>query len=58
MQKTLINKNRHLMPFASLKLGVGQSCRSHSADEYVLKSEIIEGVDFYNKYIKILSEIL
>ena len=39
-----------LMPFASLKLGVGQSCRSHSADEYVLKSEIIEGVDFYNKY--------
>ena len=47
-----------LMPFASLKLGVGQSCRSHSAAEYVLKSEIIEGVDFYNKYIKILSEIL
>ena len=47
-----------LMPFPSLKLGVGQSCRSHSADEFVLESEIAEGVEFYNKYIKTLSEII
>ena len=43
------------MPFPSLKLGVGQSCRSHSADEYILESEIEEGVAFYHEYIKTLS---
>ena len=47
-----------LMPFPSLKLGVGQSFRSHSANEYVLKSEIAEGVDFYNQYINKLSDII
>lgn len=36
-----------LMPFPSVKLGVGESARSHSADEYVLLSEIRAGIDLY-----------
>lgn len=36
-----------LMPFASLKLGPGQSSRSHSADEYICVSEIAQAIDTY-----------
>jgi acetylornithine deacetylase len=39
----------------SLKLGPGQSLRSHTADEFIYIHEIEEGVDLY---IKILEEIL
>ncbi len=46
-----------LMPFPSLKLGVGQSSRSHSADEFILETEIVKGVKYYNDYIKTLSVI-
>ncbi len=40
-----------LMPFPSLKLGPGESSRSHSADEYIRLSEIENGI---NTYIKLL----
>ncbi|MBR5085342.1 MAG: M20 family metallo-hydrolase [Prevotella sp.] len=40
-----------LMPFPSLKLGPGESSRSHSADEYIFISEIDEAID---KYIQLL----
>lgn len=36
-----------LMPFPSLKLGPGQSNRSHTADEYICLSEIAEAVRTY-----------
>ncbi|MCL4134916.1 UNVERIFIED_CONTAM: hypothetical protein GTU68_061207 [Idotea baltica] len=36
-----------LMPFASVKLGPGDSARSHTADEYVFIKEIEDGVDIY-----------
>ncbi|MCR4765645.1 MAG: acetylornithine deacetylase, partial [Bacteroidaceae bacterium] len=36
-----------LMPFASFKLGPGQSSRSHSADEYICMSEIEKAIDCY-----------
>ena len=39
----------------SLKLGPGDSLRSHTADEYLLVSELREGIDLY---IKLLEEIL
>jgi len=39
----------------SLKLGPGQSLRSHTADEFIYLSEIEEGIDLY---IKILEEIV
>lgn len=38
--------------FPSLKIGPGESKRSHSADEYVLVSEIDEGIDTYIKIIE------
>ncbi|MDE6695896.1 MAG: M20/M25/M40 family metallo-hydrolase [Muribaculaceae bacterium] len=38
----------------SLKIGPGQSSRSHSADEYVCISEISEAIDTYIKLIKTL----
>ena len=36
-----------LMPFPSLKMGPGQSSRSHSADEFVDFREIQQAIDFY-----------
>ncbi|MDD4515900.1 M20 family metallo-hydrolase [Massilibacteroides sp.] len=36
-----------LMPFASVKIGPGQSSRSHTADEYIRPSEIREAIDTY-----------
>ena len=36
-----------LMPFPSLKLGPGESSRSHSADEYILVSEIADAIKCY-----------
>jgi acetylornithine deacetylase len=36
-----------LMPFPSLKLGPGESSRSHSADEYVCISEISDAITTY-----------
>lgn len=36
-----------LMSFPSLKLGPGQSARSHSADEYIKISEIAEAIETY-----------
>ncbi len=36
-----------LMPFPSLKIGPGDSARSHSADEYIGLGEIAEAIDIY-----------
>jgi acetylornithine deacetylase len=36
-----------LMPFHSLKLGPGDSNRSHSADEFIRISEIEQAIDTY-----------
>ena len=36
-----------LMPFPSLKLGPGESSRSHSADEYICISEIRNAIEIY-----------
>ncbi len=35
-----------------LKVGPGQSARSHQADEYVLEEEVIEGARFYEALIR------
>jgi len=39
--------DQSLMSFASLKMGPGKSSRSHTADEYILLSEIDEAIDLY-----------
>ena len=35
------------MPFPSLKLGPGESSRSHSADEFIRISEIRQAIELY-----------
>lgn len=44
-----------LLSCPSLKMGVGDSARSHTADEYVAVSEVEQGVD---QYIKMLEKLM
>ncbi len=39
--------NQALCPFPTLKIGPGESSRSHSADEFILLDEIEKGVEVY-----------
>ncbi|MDR3653286.1 MAG: M20 family metallo-hydrolase [Paludibacter sp.] len=39
--------DQSLMPFPSLKMGPGQSARSHTADEFILLDEIAEAIEIY-----------
>ena len=41
-----------LMPFASLKLGPGQSARSHSTNEYIKVSEIEHAIGLYLRLLE------
>lgn len=43
-----------LMPFTSMKMGPGESARSHSADEYICLSEMRSALD---TYIEVLSDV-
>ena len=43
--------NQTLCPFTTLKIGPGQSSRSHTADEYIVPSEIEEGLAIYCKLL-------
>ena len=47
--------DKALMPFPALKIGPGDSARSHSANEYIYVDEIKEGV---STYIRLLEKIL
>jgi len=47
--------DKALMPFPGLKIGPGDSARSHTADEYIFVDEIKEGIEFY---IKLLNQVL
>lgn len=44
-----------LLPIPSLKVGPGDSARSHSADEFIYLREIEEGVEFY---ISLLGKVI
>ena len=39
--------NQAVMPFTTLKLGPGDSARSHTADEYIQLSEIEQAMEIY-----------
>ncbi|MDP4264620.1 MAG: M20 family metallo-hydrolase [Bacteroidota bacterium] len=39
--------DKALMPFPALKIGPGDSARSHTADEYIFVAEIKEGIELY-----------
>lgn len=47
--------DKALMPFPALKMGPGDSARSHSADEFIYINEIKEGIDLY---IQLLNKVL
>lgn len=47
--------DKALMPFPALKMGPGDSARSHTADEYIYIEEIKEGIELY---IKLLNKLL
>src|SRR5690606_23826145 len=44
-----------LLPIPSLKVGPGDSARSHSADEFIYLREFVEGVEFY---ISLLGKVI
>ncbi len=41
-----------LMPFETLKIGPGDSARSHTADEFIYTNEIKEGIEIYINLLK------
>lgn len=47
-----------LIPYPSLKMGPGDSARSHTADEFIYLNEIQEGIDGYINFLKSYSELL
>jgi len=47
--------DKALMPFQTLKMGPGDSARSHTADEYIYVNEIREGIELY---IQLLNQVL
>jgi acetylornithine deacetylase len=44
--------DKALMPFPTLKLGPGDSARSHTADEFIYIQEISEGIQVYVKLLE------
>jgi acetylornithine deacetylase len=47
--------DKALMPFPALKIGPGDSARSHTADEYIYIDEIKNGIDLY---IQLLNQLV
>jgi len=47
--------DKALMPFPTLKMGPGDSARSHTADEYIYIDEIKEGIE---TYVELVRELL
>jgi acetylornithine deacetylase len=47
--------DKALMPFQALKMGPGDSARSHTADEYIYINEVKEGIALY---VQLLKQIL
>lgn len=50
--------DKALMPFPALKMGPGDSARSHTADEFIYLSEIESGVEIYINLLNKLHETL
>lgn len=47
--------DKALMPFRTVKMGPGDSARSHTADEFIFIDEIKEGIE---SYIQVLNQVL
>ncbi len=50
--------DKALMPFPALKMGPGDSARSHTADEFIYLKEIEEGIELYIKLLEKYHETL
>ena len=46
-----------LLTIPSIKLGPGESSRSHTADEFILIREITEGIDIYDKLLSNIDKL-
>jgi acetylornithine deacetylase len=47
--------DKALMPFPALKMGPGDSARSHTADEFIFIDEIKQGIDLY---VQLLNQVI
>ena len=47
-----------LIPFPSLKMGPGDSARSHTANEFIYLNEIQEGINGYIEFIETFSQVI
>ena len=52
---SVTTSDKALMPFPTLKMGPGDSARSHTADEFIFVKEIEEGI---NTYIQLIDKII
>lgn len=43
--------DKALMPWPTLKVGPGDSARSHTSDEFIYLNELVEGINFYKHLI-------
>lgn len=46
--------DKALMPFPSLKMGPGDSARSHTADEFIFIDEVKQGIDLYIQLLNLV----
>ncbi|HEY0066801.1 MAG TPA: M20 family metallo-hydrolase [Flavisolibacter sp.] len=49
------SSDKALMPFPALKIGPGDSARSHTADEFIYVDELEQGIE---RYIQILNQLV
>ena len=52
---SVTTSDKALMPFPALKMGPGDSARSHTADEFIFVKEIEEGI---NTYIQLIDKMI
>lgn len=50
--------DKAMMPFPALKMGPGDSARSHTADEFIYVSELETGLQLYIQLLEKLHETL
>ncbi|HSJ66526.1 MAG TPA: M20/M25/M40 family metallo-hydrolase [Anditalea sp.] len=46
-----------LIPYPSVKIGPGDSARSHTSDEYIYVDEVYQGIDFYINLIQQYADV-
>jgi acetylornithine deacetylase len=47
-----------LIPFPSVKMGPGDSARSHTAGEFIRTGELDQGVDLYCQFLETMKKIV